>query len=285
MVVFDASVLSLAIYKNAGIPSDFRTGKPIEKASERVRALIHQLPKDGETIIIPAPALAEALAPVADRINDYVNELEGQSVFKIVPFDKREAIELAIRSFKLRAQGIEKTEGIDAHWQKVKYDRQIVAIAKAENAATVYSTDRHIHQHCGLWKMRVLNVSDLPLGIGHAQQEKMFNDTQELPKSTEEGTKSQSAELRGSSEGQTENKAGVESEPAERKFNPAETKITKEDRGVRVAIDGIAKQEIALNNEGNDTKISADNESTEGQRPMAVAENPKDNQPRDVTEK
>ena len=70
MVAFDAGMLSLVIFPNAGIPVDPKTGKTTERAKERVEALIDELESDGDTILIPAPALCEALVSVADQMGE-----------------------------------------------------------------------------------------------------------------------------------------------------------------------------------------------------------------------
>jgi predicted nucleic acid-binding protein len=58
----------------------------------------------------------------------------------VVPFDTRAAIELAVMTRNAIDQG-DKRGGVDAPWNKVKFDRQIVAIAKVAGATTIYSDD------------------------------------------------------------------------------------------------------------------------------------------------
>lgn len=162
MVVFDACVFSIAIYEDAGVPVDYRTGKPIEKAREKIEALISDLESEGEKILLPTPALGEALSSVADFAEQYIEEIEQRSCFRIHPFGKREAIEIALRVNAARQSG-DKKEGVEEPWQKMKYDRQIVASAKTEGASAIYSTDKHIHAHARLWGIRVIHIADLPL--------------------------------------------------------------------------------------------------------------------------
>ncbi|MDA2934247.1 hypothetical protein MYX82_07875, partial [Acidobacteria bacterium AH-259-D05] len=45
----------------------------------------------------------------------------------------------------------------------VKFDRQIVAIAKVENAHTIYSDDDHLKSYGEKVGIKVVSVSDLPL--------------------------------------------------------------------------------------------------------------------------
>lgn len=72
----------------------------------------------------------------------------------------------------------DKRDGIEAPWQKVKYDRQIVAVAKTERAAVIYSTDKHIHEHAKLWGIRVMHLADLPFAGMPTLQSDIFGDPQ-----------------------------------------------------------------------------------------------------------
>jgi hypothetical protein len=173
MVAFDAGILSIVIYENAGIPNDYRTGLPIDRARERIDALIDILEQDGDCVLLPTPALGEALTSVAEHAERYIEKLENLSCFKIHPFGKREAIEIALRTKAAIAAG-DKKEGLEAPWQKVKYDRQIIATAKAERVDAIYSTDKHIHANAGLWGVPSIHLADLPLPSSSNAQIAMF---------------------------------------------------------------------------------------------------------------
>lgn len=184
MVLFDAAILNVAIDPKSNIPSDFRTGLPIPDARQRVDALIESLEKDGEGIIIPTPALCEALTTLAEKAIELTEQIERRSCFRIRPFGKREAIEVAMRTRAAILAG-DKREGLTDPWQKVKYDRQIVAIAKTENAIAIYSTDRAIHEHGKLWGIPVLHLADVPLGSPKGPQDTLeLEDGNEASAST-----------------------------------------------------------------------------------------------------
>ena len=51
----------------------------------------------------------------------------------------------------------------DATWAKVKFDRQIMAIACVNAADHVYSDDRHLHALGDKLGVDVVRTSDLPL--------------------------------------------------------------------------------------------------------------------------
>ena len=202
MILFDCSVLCLTLYPRAGIPNDFRTDKPIEFAKERIDGLIADSEQTGEIILIPTPALSEVLVVVAPDIQEYLDELSSQACFKVVPFGERAAIEVALRTKAAIKKG-DKREGVASAWDKVKYDRQIVAIAKVEGASAIYSTDRHIHAHAAAWGIKVLNVSDLPIP---AKQGSLYGEQ------TAETVAADpvSSEIRGSDLGRAEGQAGAE---------------------------------------------------------------------------
>ena len=162
MIAFDCSVLCLTMFANAGIPNDFQTGQPIDSAKARVDGLIADCEKNGEVILIPTPSLSETLVVIAPDVQKYLDELANQACFRIVSFGERAAIEVALRTKAAISKG-DKREGVPAAWDKVKYDRQIVAISKVEGASVIYSTDRHIHAHGALWGITVMNISQLPI--------------------------------------------------------------------------------------------------------------------------
>jgi predicted nucleic acid-binding protein len=173
MISFDAAVLSIAIDPKARVPVDFRTGKPIPFARERVDAVIASLEQEGEVVLIAAPALAEALTTVAPKAIEITERLESVTSFRIRPFGKKEAIEIALRTHSALKAG-DKREGVDEPWQKVKYDRQIIAIAKTEGATAIYSTDKGVHEHARLWGVTPLHLGDIPVPAVTGEQEEMF---------------------------------------------------------------------------------------------------------------
>jgi hypothetical protein len=62
-----------------------------------------------------------------------------------------------------------KRGGSDATWAKVKYDRQIVAIAKVHGATTIYSDDGDIATLGKRAKIEVVSLAELPLPPQKAQ--------------------------------------------------------------------------------------------------------------------
>ncbi|CCE00667.1 hypothetical protein BRAS3809_360011 [Bradyrhizobium sp. STM 3809] len=104
-------------------------------------------------------ALVRAGAAASQQI---VEELQKYAVFSIEPFDTRAALEAAAMSREAIAGGNKKANST-APWQKVKYDRQIVAIAKVHGATEIYSDDTGIIALGERAKIKVVRLKDLSL--------------------------------------------------------------------------------------------------------------------------
>ena len=166
MVVFDSSVLLLVLDPNAKPPNDPTTGRPLDKAAGRIEYLIENLTADKEKIVIPTPVLSEVLVHAGEAMPPYLDIMNGQSAFRIAPFDQKAAIEAAIAMSDAIKRGGHRVDAAnpDATKTKIKFDRQIVAIAKAEGALAVYSDDADVHsyaKHAGLDAYRTADL-DLP---------------------------------------------------------------------------------------------------------------------------
>jgi hypothetical protein len=106
------------------------------------------------------------------------------SVFRIADFDQRAAIELAM----MNAADKGKTGGIragsTASMAKVKFDRQIVAIAKVNKVATIYSDDEDLRTFAEANNIEVVRLLEMPLPPSDSQPD-LFkegaNETQTSP--------------------------------------------------------------------------------------------------------
>ncbi|WP_263352546.1 type II toxin-antitoxin system VapC family toxin [Acidicapsa acidisoli] len=163
MVSIDTSILSLLLHPSAKPPIDPATNKPLEKAHERVDQLVDDLDSAKERIIIPAPALSEFLV-IADAAGpQYLAEISNLSHVYIEPFDQLAAIELAAMELLARKTGNKRHPlPPDVPWQKVKFDRQIVAIAKRIGCRAIYSDDEHVRRIAEDIGMKVTSSWELP---------------------------------------------------------------------------------------------------------------------------
>jgi predicted nucleic acid-binding protein len=170
MVVFDATTLLLLLSPNISPPNDPVTGQPVKFAKERIDSLVAHLEKEKIKIIIPTPALSEILVRSGRAGPNYLEQITTSSAFKIVPFDIRAAVEVAAMTRQAVDQG-NKRSGIDSPWAKIKYDRQIVAIAKVEAASAIYSEDDDVRRLSQSENITVIRVSELPVPPNASQTE------------------------------------------------------------------------------------------------------------------
>jgi predicted nucleic acid-binding protein len=173
MALFDADFLSILMHPNPRAPLDPTTKKPIPRLKERLEHLISTLEKVREKILIPTPALSEVLALAADKASDYLAELTTNTCFEIAPFDQVAAVEAAVAAYQAKQRGGKKA-GSSSTWAKVKFDRQIIAIAKVRGVNAIYSNDEDIRKAAARENITVISVWDLP--DPPPRQTKMFGE-------------------------------------------------------------------------------------------------------------
>ena len=164
MVVIDATTLMLLLRPGTPIPNG-PNGLPIDRPKERIEFLVQQLDKAGTNIVIPTPALSESLvrAGVAGS-QELIEKLQKYRVFRIEPFDLRASIEVASMSRDALLSGNKRGKADPkSTWAKIKFDRQIVAIAKVHAVTAIYSDDGDIRTLGEKARIKVVSVADLPL--------------------------------------------------------------------------------------------------------------------------
>jgi predicted nucleic acid-binding protein len=169
MVVLDAATLLLLVRPDVGVPLD-SNGKPVSHARERLAHLVKQLEKSRTKILVPTPALSEVLVRAGNKAAQIAQVLQNASVVEIAPFDTMAAVEVAMMTREAIDAG-DKRGGVDGTWAKVKYDRQIVAIAKVKGAHTIYTDDGDIRKFAATAGIVVTGIADLPLPPESAQME------------------------------------------------------------------------------------------------------------------
>jgi len=159
MVAFDSTILSLLIFPDA----DLRAGseaEPVEYAHERVLALVEDLELRSEVVLVPAPALAEVLVTQGADVQAILSMLQGRSAIRIGTFDQRAAVELAMQLRSATDAGNVR-EGRKIMKGEMKFDRQIVAIAKVYGVTTIYSDDKNLGCFASSCGLQVKRVADL----------------------------------------------------------------------------------------------------------------------------
>lgn len=96
-----------------------------------------------------------------DKASDYLAEITSSYGFEIAAFDTVAAVEAAIMTADAKRSGGKKA-GSGSTWAKIKFDRQIIAIAKVRGVTTIYSNDEDIRKFGERENMKVIGVWDLP---------------------------------------------------------------------------------------------------------------------------
>ncbi|MDP2732092.1 MAG: hypothetical protein Q8O63_03120 [Hoeflea sp.] len=177
MVVIDATTLMLLLQPDARKPSG-PNGVEIDRPVERIQFLVERLGKARTKIIIPTPALSEVLVRLdAGEAQSLVEKINGMAVFRVESFDERAAIEVAIMTRNSVDGGIKpKQRDMNSTWAKLKYDRQIVAIALVTGATTIYSDDKGVAAIARRAKLKVIGLGDLELPPEDAQARLPFDE-------------------------------------------------------------------------------------------------------------
>lgn len=128
----------------------------------RLNHLIETAAKNKQRILIPTPALAEFLVRTDDATTEWLNELEKKSAVEVCAFDRRAAFECAFIERGAHQKG-DKKHGSDSAYQKVKFDRQIVAIAKSRNAGLIVSDDDSLRRVSLSVGLQVSKIEELPV--------------------------------------------------------------------------------------------------------------------------
>ena len=163
-VVSDASfllpVFSQDLHSNLIDPS---TGRPVEQYDEKINHLLRQLEEGRVRMLIPSPALSEILVRVeAEQVDKYLKMIRLESAFGFAHFEEEAAIEVATMSRKAKEQG-DKRSGSTEVWSKVKFDRQIIAIAKVNDAKIIYSDDRGLRNFAEQVGLKVISSHELEI--------------------------------------------------------------------------------------------------------------------------
>jgi hypothetical protein len=152
MVEFDTTFLTWMFVAGAK--------HPLADAQDRVKYLLSELSRRGDQIVVPTPALSEILIKSGRARNAIIQELNKNPRFIVAPFDMRAAIELSLMSDAAISKG-DKKHGASATWTKVKFDRQIVAIAKVLRVSCIYSDDRNVQVIGKRESIPVYGVADI----------------------------------------------------------------------------------------------------------------------------
>lgn len=158
VVVVDANFLVFALRPGAS-----------DVTAKRIDYFLATLEANKGKLLVPTPSLAEYFVR-ADMASRTLHEkMERRRFYEVVPFDIVAAMELSlIERGALNSQ--DKRDGVEDAWQKVKIDRQIVAIAKSRRADRIISNDAGLRTHARRVFISTLSVEELDLPPEDAQR-------------------------------------------------------------------------------------------------------------------
>ena len=149
------------VQPNAKPPNDPATGEPLSNVNGRIDRLIRSIESNSQTIVIPTPALAEVLVVARGKIEDWISMLQQSRHFQIVDFEIN-----AVKKLVDVTQKIHKDEAFESQSAftkaQLKFDRQIIAIALAQNQDTIYSDDQGIKRMERYFDIKVIQTHMLP---------------------------------------------------------------------------------------------------------------------------
>lgn len=128
----------------------------------RIDFLVDTIQKSGERIIVPTPALSEVLTLAGDAGPKYLAIIARSRFFRVAEFGQRAAVEAAALTRAAIDKGNKRGSAPDATWAKVKFDRQIVAIARVLGATSIYTNDAQLAAHARDVGMKAIRPEDLP---------------------------------------------------------------------------------------------------------------------------
>jgi predicted nucleic acid-binding protein len=203
--LFDAGFLHILFDDRARVPRDSRGKLIVDRAQDRIDFLVQRISEQRDKIILPAPALTEFMLLAADRWVDYLTIIRRRSVFEIAGYDEPEAVELVEHWLK-HGDGRKLKASAPETWAKLKYDRQIVAIAVTRRVERIYSTDSDLHKFAKQLNINSYDIKDLPLPPTTQPSFPEFEESS-ADKPREEAPIPPPADVRGSGDGHPEDQA------------------------------------------------------------------------------
>ncbi|MGF6149012.1 Uncharacterised protein [Kingella potus] len=153
MIVLDNNAL-VFLYRPEGGQEDH---------SIRMKHLFECQKEQGGIFGIPAPVLSEFLIgePSPAKRQEFLQLFGAKSrIFKILPFDMKSAAVCAIISDRLKNLPNEESK---EPRQKIKIDRQIIAIALSNSAQSVISHDKNLLNTAARLDLKAMSVEDIEL--------------------------------------------------------------------------------------------------------------------------
>ena len=119
--------------------------------TEAVSKLIQALSSENAKVVVPTPALAQVLTHSPTKAEGWMRTLNTYSCFQVRPFDDKASFELT----QILGESVSGLRDI------LRFDRQIVAIAKVYAVSVLYADDEQVNQfaeQCGIHAKRLKDL-------------------------------------------------------------------------------------------------------------------------------
>lgn len=128
----------------------------------KVFNLIEDLTKTKVVVGIPAPSWAEFIVKTDEATKDAVAIIKGLPNLKVLPFDEVAAHEAAL-ILRGAINSVGKRGASDGTWQRIKFDRQILAISRVHKASKIYTDDEDLIKEANRIGQDTVRSSELTL--------------------------------------------------------------------------------------------------------------------------
>ena len=158
-IAFDSSFLIAMAEPNVPLGAASGSLAP-EEARERFSRLLKELDKSRTQIVLPTPVLAEVLVRRSDQMARLLQAVQRSSRLLIAEFGPAAAAEAA----DMIRLHLPDRKGRLAHLSRhgVKFDLQILAIAKVQRCGTIYTTDSGLAELARRSKILPISMAQLP---------------------------------------------------------------------------------------------------------------------------
>lgn len=159
-IIFDTNILVQAL---TGMKAGFKltdpdTGVEVPDPERRIEALIDLVENSHGSIIIPTPVLAEYLVGIDKKDHQsHISIIQKRSCFEIASFDEIAAYECAQMPSMRELKAMMASDTAN----KVKFDRQIISIAKSLNVDEIWTHDIGVFKRCKEMGVVVKSLADI----------------------------------------------------------------------------------------------------------------------------
>jgi predicted nucleic acid-binding protein len=147
----------------------------------RIEHFIERVEKAKAKVVFPMVAVAEFLVGADLAGVEFLNTLDRKAHILMADFNRAAAFELAQIDRAAIGSGDKKDES-EEPWQKIKIDRQIVAIGKAQGAQLVISNDKNVRNNALRVNVQAMKIQDLMLPESARQMNLVPPPIKSIPK-------------------------------------------------------------------------------------------------------